>query len=156
MENRDYAKLKAYATAVGRLDNYVLLKEDEHGRYIEYAFQEGAPHDNRCLSWYDKLQPNALERNDHDIEEWSKRLKKVGEVYELHHMCCGNDEVEGDKHCSAGHPCKTCVEGGMARNWTYDEPVKCACWLLSEIHDIDNMAIPMKYIDKYIEVIKQD
>ena len=39
----------------GILDKYVILKQDEKGRYIEYAFKEGAPKDNRCLSWYDNL-----------------------------------------------------------------------------------------------------
>ena len=47
MTQDEYMKLRAYAIATGKLDRFVVLKEDENGRYIEYAFQEGAPHDNR-------------------------------------------------------------------------------------------------------------
>lgn len=151
--------MKAYATAIGRLDEFVILKEDENGRYVEYAFKEGAPHDNRCLSWYDKLQPNALKRNDHDVEWWSKnRLRKVGEVYELHHMCCGEDglDVESPEHCSAGHPRKICIEHGVASDWTYDEPVKCACWLLETPHNPDSLMIPLDCVEKYVEALEQE
>ena len=40
-------KLRVYATLTDTLDKYVYLKEDKDGTYIEYAFLEGAPHDNR-------------------------------------------------------------------------------------------------------------
>ena len=74
MTEKEHAMLKAYAMATNNLEKFVILKEDDEGRYIEYAFKEGAPHDNRCLSWYDKLQPNALKRNNHDQEDWKKKL----------------------------------------------------------------------------------
>ena len=45
------------------IDTIVVLKKDDKGYYIEYAFKEGAPHDNRCLSWYDSYQPEAYIRN---------------------------------------------------------------------------------------------
>ena len=45
------------------IDSIVVLKKDDKGYYIEYAFKEGAPHDNRCLSWYDSYQPEAYIRN---------------------------------------------------------------------------------------------
>ena len=153
MEKKDYERLKAYATVSGMLEDYVVLKEDEQGRYIEYAFKEGAPHDNRCLSWYDKLQPEALKRNGHDVDEWAKRLKKVGEVYRLHHMSCGHEYVEGEGHCSAGHPNTRCITEGCSRYWTYDEPVKCACWLLGDVCDIDKKTVPLGAVDKYISTV---
>ena len=55
--------IKKILSVKGDIDKYVILCEDEQGRYIKYAFIDGEPHDNRCLSWYDKLQPNALKRN---------------------------------------------------------------------------------------------
>ena len=45
------------------IDTIVILKKDDKGYYIEYAFKEGAPHDNRCLSWYDSYQPEAYRQN---------------------------------------------------------------------------------------------
>ena len=116
--------------------NYVVLKEDEQGRYIEYAFCEGAPHDNRCLSWYDKIQPNAIRRNHHDEESWKTFLNPINEIYELNEFSCGkqNLPLEDESHCSAGHPCQKCVKNGYARHWTYDEPVKCACWKLDRVY----------------------
>jgi len=50
MKQENITLLKAWATATDNLDRFVYLREDENGRYIEYAFIEGAPHDNRCLS----------------------------------------------------------------------------------------------------------
>ena len=44
--------IKKVLSIKGELDKYVILCEDEQGRYIKYAFIEGEPHDNRCLSWY--------------------------------------------------------------------------------------------------------
>lgn len=46
--------LKIVAEVNDLLDKLVYLRKDEKGYYIEYAFQEGVPHDNRCLSWYTK------------------------------------------------------------------------------------------------------
>ena len=121
MKQENITLLKAWATATDNLEIFVYLREDENGRYIEYAFIEGAPHDNRCLSWYDKLQPNALRRNGHDISKWP--LHKVDEIYQLNMMSCANHDKTDDEHCSPGHHCKNC--DWMKDSWTYDEPVKC-------------------------------
>ena len=43
MAQDQYMQLQAFAIATGNTGNFVVLKEDEHGRYIEYAFREGAP-----------------------------------------------------------------------------------------------------------------
>lgn len=112
--------------------NYVVLKEDEKGRYIEYAFLKGAPKNNRCLSWYDKLQPNALKRNGHDPKEW--KLSEVGKVYELGMFTCGNENSEDpDTRCFPGEAAKCCTEDGWRKHWTTEEPVKCGCWFLKKL-----------------------
>ena len=112
----------------GILDQYVILKEDEKGRYIEYAFKEGAPKDNRCLSWYDKPHPKARVRNGYSA---NYPIHEVGKIYQLGLFSCGHQNLKGDEHCSAGHPKLKCVMEGCAHDWTYEEPVKCACWHLT-------------------------
>lgn len=153
-----FLKMKAYAIAKNKLESYVVLKEDEQGRYIEYAFKEGAPHDNRCLSWYDSWQPKALERNGHDLDAWKNRLKPVNRIYELSEFACNNSEKEGEEHCSAGHPCKKCFEN-RSYDWTYEEPVKCACWYLYEIdYNAFSEAIEKaaKLIDTYNKLVNDE
>jgi hypothetical protein len=129
-------KLKLFVEILkhkNRIHKYVILKEDERGRYCEYAFAPGAPEDNRCLSWYNKLQPVALERNGHDVSEW--KISPVGEVYFLNAFNCGQqDETLEDFRCRPGHPSVKCMKGGCAMKWTYDEPVKCACWYLEKVN----------------------
>lgn len=151
LTQEELIKLKAWATVTGNLDNYVILKEDEKGRYIEYAFQDGAPHDNRCLSWYDKLQPNALARNKHQVDTWM--IHPTDQIYRLCAMDCGNHNNEGDDHCSPGHPCAHCRDT-HARHWTYEEPVKCACWILDGItpDDIKHLKILAEDARKFTEV----
>ena len=141
--------LRAYAVATDTTDRYVILKEDGRERYITYAFKEGYPHDNRCLSWYDKLQPNALVRNGHSAANW--KLHEVGGLYFLHEMNCGNSEKEGDEHCSAGHPCVKCLKNG---HWSYKEPVKCACWLLEPVDEeyIRNRKLTVDQAMKFTEI----
>ena len=154
MENNiheDFELLEAYVHFYHLEDKYVILKEDENGRYIEYAFTDGAPHDNRCLSWYDKLQPTALERNNHKQDEW--KIREVGKLYELSEFNCGRKNYDGDEHCSAGHPCKKCVEG-FAKYWTYDEPVKCACWFLSQCDF--KFVIPSRDLRKFYEYLNRN
>ena len=93
------------------IDTIVVLKKDDKGYYIEYAFKEGAPHDNRCLSWYDSYQEEAYRRNgwfktndgvDLPEDETKKRLDqirkerdaKVGKVFRLSSFTCGYEEDE--------------------------------------------------------------
>ena len=130
----DLEKLELSATLYRELDKYVYLREDENGRYIEYAFIDGAPHDNRCLSWYDKPHPKTLMGKPYNytkemVEKHTARLSKVGELYELNEFSCGNENNEGDEKCCAGCPKKDCSYVG---HWNYDEPIKCACWCLVE------------------------
>jgi len=130
MTDKEFDLIKKILDIKCELDKYVILCEDEQGRYIKYAFIDGEPHDNRCLSWYDKLQPKALKRNGHAIDEW--KLHEVGRIYRLHIFSCGCEDKEGDEHCSPGHPSKKCLSC-QAKKWTYEEPVKCACWFLEEV-----------------------
>lgn len=134
-------KLKVYATLTNSLDKYVYLREDEKGRYIEYAFIEGAPHDNRCLSWYVKPHPN---------KGTPMIWVNINEIYELEEFACGRQNKEGAERCCAGHPKENCFyittgkrEGEKWGDWSYEEPVKCACWNLVEIRNIDNVPIPI-------------
>lgn len=93
------------------IDTIVVLKKDDKGYYIEYAFKEGAPHDNRCLSWYDSFQEEAYRKNgwfktpdgtDLPEDEIKKRLNqirrerdaKVGKVFYLSAFTCGFEEDE--------------------------------------------------------------
>ena len=88
------------------IDTIVVLKKDDKGYYIEYAFKEGAPHDNRCLSWYDSYQPEAYRQNGwfkYHSEEQTKKLldmihkereDKIGKVFRLSSLTCGYEEDE--------------------------------------------------------------
>lgn len=159
------------------IDTVVVLKKDDKGYYIEYAFKEGAPHDNRCLSWYDSYQPEAYRHNgwfrtmdgiDIPEDETKKRLdmireereKKIGKVFRLSSFTCGFEEDEKysleesekawnefhkdepfipeDHICKVGCPAKACQ---YVRNrtfpWTYENPVKCACWMLKDGKTMD-------------------
>jgi hypothetical protein len=153
MKQENITLLKAWATATNNLEKFVYLREDEKGRYIEYAFKEGNPHDNRCLSWYDKLQPNALVRNGHEVDKWE--IHPTDQIYRLHAMDCGNQNEEGDYHCSPGHPCTYCRDA-TARHWTYDEPVKCACWLLEIVNDsyISKLKLDLDEAVKFSEIYR--
>lgn len=79
-----------------QLSKIVILKKDDQGYYIEYAFQEGAPHDNRCLSWYDSFQEEAYIRNkcsSEAIEMRKRRIEeKVGKLFYLRSFTCGGEE----------------------------------------------------------------
>jgi hypothetical protein len=153
MKQENITLLKAWATATNNLEKFVYLREDENGRYIEYAFKEGTPHDNRCLSWYDKLQPNALVRNGHQVDTW--KIHPVDQIYRLHAMDCGNQNEEGDYHCSPGHPCAHCRDAN-ARHWTYDEPVKCGCWMLETVNDSDisKLKLELNEAVKFTEIYR--
>ena len=159
--------LRFYAKYTHTEDKYVWLRKDDKGTYIEYAFKDGAPHDNRCLSWYWSYQPNALERNEHDKEKWYARFeKRIGELFRLTAFTCGCEEdcegclqkareswakyhptepfVAEDHICKVGCAARRCREHGYAgKNWTYDEPVKCACWDLDSIRMPERVSIPI-------------
>lgn len=151
-------QLQAFAIATNNVEKFVILKEDENGSYIEYAFKEGAPHDNHCLSWYDSLQPNALERNEHNIEYWKEhRMNKPGKIYELGMFSCGhqNDDPDSETHCSPGHPCKKCLDSHAA-NWTKEEPVKCACWYLTPVKDIDDYLMTPSQALTFAQIVQNE
>ena len=137
----------------GIFDEYVILKEDENGRYIEYAFKEGAPKDNRCLSWYDKPHPNARVRNGYKSDY---PIHEINKIYQLGLFSCGYQNLKGDAHCSAGHPKKACLEL-QCKNWTYEEPVKCACWHLTstDFQSIDDIPLFGKSLKELTELLEK-
>lgn len=172
----DIKKIKFAAELNGELDKYVYLREDAKGKYIEYAFIEGAPHDNRCLSWYDSYQEEAYIRNgwgkgfsEEDRKSYLAHIKKkrderVGKLFELSSFTCGYEEnqerrleedkkkweeyhkgepfVPSDHICKVGCPAMKC-RGLHCKHWTYDEPVKCACWYLCEVDVPTRVNIPI-------------
>ena len=156
MTEQELKTLKIYATLTDTLDKYVILKEDEQGRYIEYAFIEGTPHDNRCLSWYVKPHPNYFAKRPEKVQ-WS--LVDVGEVYELEEFACGCQDKEGDERCTAGHPSAGCAfMKAIKDSWSYDEPRKCACWDLESVkmEQIENsiaMQTFQKTLDKAVKYL---
>lgn len=64
--------------------------------------------------------------------------------------------MEGDDHCSAGHPKKACLEF-QCKYWTYAEPVKCACWFLTntDIQTIDDIPLFGKSLKELIELLEK-
>lgn len=104
MNREDIEKIRFAAELNGELDKYVYLREDADGKYIEYAFIEGTPHDNRCLSWYDSYQEEAYIRNkwveglsDEDKKKRLDSIKKnrdsrVGQLFRLSSFTCGYEE----------------------------------------------------------------
>ena len=173
--------IKADLEKNNKLEKYVILKKDDKGFYIEYAFKDGAPHDNRCLDWYQSYQEEAYIRNGWldglSEEDKQKRLNiikkdrdsRVGKIYRLSSFTCGGEEnpedqvrrhkesfdkyhdketeafVPEDHICKVGCPAKAC---GWNRKWTYEQPVKCACWYLTDQVD------PDEFIENYRLSIK--
>ena len=188
MEAKDIEKVEFLATISNTLDKFVYLRKDDKGFYIEYAFQEGAPHDNRCLSWYDSYQEKAYIRNGwvkgttdkKDIEYLNiirkKREEKVGELFRLSSFTCGWEEYAKDTleeakeswekyhpeepfnpedHiCKVGCPAKKCDMHTI--NWTYEEPVKCACWYLRKVEIPSKVLIPIEKAMKLKDLIWAD
>lgn len=183
MNDLDLKKIEVYAKILGVTDQYVYLRKDEKGFYVEYAFQEGAPHDNRCLSWYNSFQPNAYERNgwfnnltpDEKVKHLEKikkdREDRVGMLFQLSAYDCGysieslklqhlrekkriwkeyhkKPFIPEDHICRVGCPAKECLKT-HAHDWTYEEPVKCACWHLIDVSVPNCVSVP---IDKAVEL----
>jgi len=101
----DFELAKTLVEAAGLIDKLVVLKHDDKGYYIEYAFKEGAPHDNRCLSWYDSYQEAAYIRNkwlekcptEEAKQQRLASLKKIiddklGKIFYLGSFTCGGEE----------------------------------------------------------------
>lgn len=171
----------------GLLEKYVILKKDKEGYYIEYAFTEGAPHDNRCLSWYDSYQENAYIRNGwvkdltdekdiHYLELIKKnREERVGKLFRLTSFTCGYEEepedalktskeswkecypdkkfIPEDHICRVGHPAKKCRKV-QCKNWTYEEPVKCACWKLEDGTTMEDFIKSYKISIRVTDIVK--
>lgn len=106
LTNIEIEKIKFAAMLSNTLHKYVYLRKDENGYYVEYAFLTGAPHDNRCLSWYDSYQEEAYIRNGWveglSDEEKIFRLSsikkkidnKIGNLFRLSNLTCGYEDYE--------------------------------------------------------------
>ena len=182
LTNIEIDKIKFAAMLSNTLDKYVYLRKDENGYYVEYAFLTGAPHDNRCLSWYDSYQEEAYIRNgwmdgisdEEKIFRLSSIKKKIDNkvdgLFCLSSFSCGYEESEerwkeyhenepfiAENHiCKVGHPAPKCREC-QCKHWTYKEPVKCACWCLKEVDVPTKVTIPIEeamkfYKTKYITI----
>lgn len=175
-------KIRVCATIEHELDKYVWLREDDKGRYIEYAFKEGAPHDNRCLSWYFSFQPGAIKRNGESFGDTPESIQKfldlkkkqldskVDNLYVLQSFTCGYEEnpqrrleeakedwpkysdgepfIEEEHICKVGCPAPRCVRNKICSHWTYEEPVKCACWTLREPTVPRRVLVPIELVMK--------
>lgn len=147
-------RFQAYLRVDGKLNSYVYLREDEKGRYIEYAFKEGAPHDNRCLSWYAKSHPTYSERHGGwPTPEMNYGLQEVDKIYKLTAFDCGRSFLVPEERCTPGSPWKGC---GWAKDWLYEEPAKCACWYLEKVNEDDvSFTLRAEQIDDYIKVLAE-
>ena len=126
-------------TIKGLLEDYVILKETENGRrYVEYAFKEGAPEENSCLSWYIQPHPKTKERyeKEHEglVEMWKHADSMVGHICVLSPFTCS-----GEHGCKVGHPPVECSYNNTChKDWSKEEPIKCACWDLRLVKSIDD------------------
>lgn len=135
--------LKIVAEVNNLLDKLVYLRKDEKGYYIEYAFEEGAPHDNRCLSWYVK-----------GYTEYNKTIhlsKEINKIYFLNNFTCGYEETTNE--CMVGKPKKGC---NYPPDWNYKNPKKCACWDLELLENkLDKLSISFQNISKLLTISKK-
>lgn len=147
-------RFQAYLRVAGKLNSYVYLREDEKGRYIEYAFKEGAPHDNRCLAWYAKSHPTYSERHGGwPTPEMNYGLQKVDKIYKLTAFDCGRSFLAPEERCTPGSPWKDCHS---AKDWRYDEPCKCACWYLETINEDEmDFTLRAEQVDEYLKVLAE-
>lgn len=99
------------------LHKYVYLREDGAGLYIEPVFINNYINKPRCLSKY----TNEC---------------KVDNIYQLSSFTCSHDSG-----CDIGKPLEKCKGMNYFDNWTIENPVKCACWLLCELSIVDQKII---------------
>jgi hypothetical protein len=80
---------------------------------------------------------------EEDLEE---RLIESEKIWK---NCYGNKEpfIPKDHICKVGHPAPKCREC-QCKDWTYEEPVKCACWYLREPEVPSKVMIPIDVVIK--------
>lgn len=132
-------------------ERYVYLRKDDKGYYIEWAFKEGVPHDNRCLSWYtqgDPIPDNPVPKRYYT----NYKPKEVDKIYRLNQYTCGRENNKGKYRCIPGHPKEKCP--AICSDWTYERPIKCACWDLVEVDfDFLRFSFTANELEKFIENI---
>ena len=61
--------------------------------------------------------------------------------------------IPEDHICRVGHPAKKCRKV-QCKNWTYEEPVKCACWKLADGTTMEDFIKNYKISIRVIDLIK--
>ena len=56
----------------------------------------------------------------------------------------GEPFIREDHICRVGCPAPKCVSNKICSHWTYDEPVKFACWTLREVEIPTCISIPIE------------
>lgn len=126
--------IKQVAEFKGILNKFVYLRKDEKGYYLEYAFLDiPVPH-NRCLSWYIK-----------GYESETQLIKPRFEVDKLHELV--SFTCSKDSGCEVGKPALHCDFG---REWTYDQPHKCACWHLDKDYEY-SLSLSFKQLENFLK-----
>ena len=98
------SQIHTLAKITNNLDKIVQLKEDEVSVYISSAFNLNKIPNNRCLC------------------NFSKKLE-LNKLYFLSEFTCeGKCSIGDTNNCDYAKPW-----------WTYDNPIKCACWNLQLI-----------------------
>lgn len=145
-EDIDLNLLKVVAEVNNLLDKLVYLKKDEKGYFIEYAFKEGAPHDNRCLSWYTKGY-----KKEGNLSSF--KAKEVNKIYYLTDFTCGGEGKINE--CCVGKPKVNCnYLGYLEKNWEYENPKKCACWDLHHLNkELSKFCIEFSQIKSFLNII---
>lgn len=147
MTNEELKLLEKWATIYNHRNDFVWLREDEFGKYLEYVFNDGVPHNNRCLHQH-VIGRSPSEKDSIPITN----LPQINEVYRLDEYCCHRSHLSADdpNYCAAGHPCKSCLTN-MAYNWTEEYPGYCACWDLTKTQ-ITDYYINITDIDKFNKI----
>lgn len=110
------------------LNDYVWLRKDEKGYYIEYAYLKGVPEYNRCLA-----------------EE--TKYREINKIYKLCTLTCSSTSG-----CKVGIPKKGCDYFLCQQNWSIESPGKCACWYLEK--DSPRLVFSFEDLEKFANLLK--
>ena len=134
---KDIEIVKRVLASRNLLKEYVILHENKYGRrFVMYAFTDGAPDNNDCLSWYFQPHPKLFKTFPYSngwLKPWEHEKIEIGHIYKLQYFTCGHHK-EGDGSCMPGKIRKECGVT-ITSGWTYDEPKKCACYNLEYCED---------------------
>lgn len=83
-----------------------------------------------------------------------KCLKINKKDWERYHP--GEMFIQEDHICRVGKPAPKCIKNGNCSHWTYEEPVKCACWYLHKVTIPKYVNIPIEIAMKLEGEIKRE